>query len=233
MRKSRVGSPSNGEGQGDYKPFVKSGVNDGFLKPSFKPNMTKGAFNYTRPAEVEKKEDEDGGDDDFEDDFEMDTDWGGNTNFTFDLNVQGAKEKAVDLDQYEEQKSRVQAIKRVIQLETEGFELMSITPASIYQNYVSKLTNGTIRNCAEQTNEENRSVEVQTTMGEAISAGTQFPEISMNTLVDKEYSEVESGARLRRFVEKIAPTIEEMIQFSERQLPNSDKSKAALHPPTF
>ena len=74
-----------------------------------------------------------------EDDFEMDNDGGMKTEFTFDLNVQGAsKDKNIDLELYEEQKKRVAAVKNVIQLETEGFELMSVNSATLYQNYVAK-----------------------------------------------------------------------------------------------
>ena len=221
--------------ESSYKPFNKPIVNDGYLKPSFKPNMQNANQNYVqRQQELQKEQEQNDYDEDFEDDFEMDND-GRKTEFTFDLNVQGAsKDKNIDLEQYEEQKKRVAAIKNVIQLETEGFELMSTNSATLYQNYVAKQTNGNIRNCAEQTNEENRAVETQTNIGEAISAATQFPDINQSTMqTQKEFNDVESGGRLRRFLEVTCPQLDEMVQFSERQLPTNEKNNESLKPPEW
>lgn len=229
-------SERNLEEVSNNKPFDKPNVKEGFLKPSFKPNMYQANQNYAQKQEQLKKEQEQNYDEeDFEDDFEMDNDGGMKTEFTFDLNVQGAaKDKNIDLDQYEEQKKRVSAIKNVIQLETEGFEQMSTNSATLYQNYVAKQTNGNIRNCAEQTNEENRAVECQTTIGEAISAATQFPDINLNTMqTQKQFNDVESGGRLRRFQEVSTPQLDEMIQFSERQLPTNEQNNEPLKPPEW
>ena len=70
-------------------------------------------------------------------------------------------------------------------------------------------------------------------MGEAVETATQFPEISFSNLLTKEYNVQESGVRLTQYIERIAPAIEEMIQFAERQLPQQEKNNEKLNRPNF
>lgn len=50
---------------------------------------------------------------------------------------------------------------------------------AFYETYLNNLTDGTIRNQAEQTNEENKQMSTQTELGTPAEMGTQFPDIGL------------------------------------------------------
>lgn len=50
---------------------------------------------------------------------------------------------------------------------------------AFYESYLNSLTEGTIRNQAEQTNEENKQASTQTELGTPAEVGTQFPDIGL------------------------------------------------------
>jgi hypothetical protein len=102
---------------------------------------------------------------------------------------QQPKEKALVAHSFlVNQKKKVRAVKSIIKFDVEKndiFELNtegnpSLTRA-FYESYLHNLTEGYIRNQAEQTNEENKQVSTQTELGPPTDAGLQFPEFGIAT----------------------------------------------------
>lgn len=109
---------------------------------------------------------------------------------------------------------------------------------AFYESYLNQLTEGSIRNQGEQTNEENKSVSTQTELGPPVEVGLQHPDISHFELpsssasanhkhkpepaaskpADSKLKDQNYKNRLLSFLEDRASTIKDVLEAQNSQL---------------
>lgn len=199
--KSRLTGNSNYE---EWKPKEKNPFDDDYEEERAstiktnnpKPNLGKMRINMStdysqyRMSQVKKEEQKDPYNDfevlecHQEDDFE---DVNAGTQIKIVMGNEGAKPViSVSDNIVERQMSKVYAVKQIIRFEIEKNNIYEMNSASslhnnpaMYESYLHALTEGSLRNQGEQTNEEHKSKSFQTDLGPPANLRVQFPEVAL------------------------------------------------------
>ncbi|KAL4483309.1 hypothetical protein ABPG72_007951 [Tetrahymena utriculariae] len=156
-------------------------------------------------------------------------------------------DKKASLAKVEAQQERVKNLRQLIQLELDTFEtLFELQPTTDYEIYINKIKAGTLKNSADQSDDNRVTQEIQTDLFQQNEFGNQFPEDqtrtflktnvavaqkvteSMQTQTEPEIENVtknlDDATKLIEFMNNVYPVFEEILNSEKTNNQNNNEN---------